>query len=77
MHLEERVRTQLRRQHKLVNRTQAYQQFSGQTINGRDTAFKLPTTEPWRTVHALVCRTLERRLRENRMHGLKREGWLL
>jgi len=54
MHVEERVRTQLRRRHKLISRAQAYQRFPGQVIYGRYGVFKLPTTAPWRSAHALV-----------------------
>lgn len=53
MHVEERVRTQLRQRHKLVSRAQAYQRFPGQVIYGRYGLFKLPTTAPWRAAHAL------------------------
>jgi hypothetical protein len=54
MHVEERVRTQLRRRHKLISRAQAYHRFPGQVIYGRYGVFKLPTTAPWRTAHALI-----------------------
>jgi RNA-directed DNA polymerase len=36
MHVEERVRTHLRRRHKLVSRAQAYQRFPGQVIYGSE-----------------------------------------
>jgi RNA-directed DNA polymerase len=49
MHVEERVRTQLRRRYKLSSREQAYQRFSRQVIYGRYGVFKLPSTAPWRT----------------------------
>jgi hypothetical protein len=54
MHVEERVRTHLRRRHKLVRRAKAYQRFPGQVIYGRYGLFKLPTTAPWRAAHAWV-----------------------
>ena len=54
MHVEEQVRTQLRRRHKLHSRAQAYQRFPGQVIYGHYGLFKLPTTAPWRSAHALV-----------------------
>jgi RNA-directed DNA polymerase len=54
MHVEERVRTQLRRRHKLISRAQAYRRFPGQGLYGRYGLFKLPTTAPWRTAHALA-----------------------
>ena len=53
MHVEERVRTHLRRRHKLVSRAQAYQQFPGRVIYGRYGLYKLPTNAPWRSAHAL------------------------
>jgi group II intron reverse transcriptase/maturase len=54
MHVEERVRTHLRRRHKLSSRAQAYQRFPGHVLYGRYGLFKLPTTAPWRSAHALV-----------------------
>ena len=54
MHVEERVRTQLRRRCKLHNRAPAYRRFSGQVVHGRYRLFKRPTTAPWRAAHALV-----------------------
>lgn len=52
MHVEERVRTQLRRRYKLTSRAQAYQRFPGQLIYGRYGVFKLPTTAPWQKANA-------------------------
>lgn len=54
LHVEERMRTHLRRRHKLVSRAQAYQHFPGRVIYGRYGLFKLPTNAPWRSAHALV-----------------------
>ncbi|MCA9233810.1 MAG: hypothetical protein KDA57_24450, partial [Planctomycetales bacterium] len=54
MHVEERMRTQLRRRHKLGSRAQAYKRFPGRVIYGRYGLFKLPTTAPWRSAHASV-----------------------
>ncbi len=54
MHVEERMRTQLRRRYKLGSRAQAYQRFPGRIIYGRYGLFKLPTTAPWRSAHASV-----------------------
>lgn len=54
MHVEERVRTHLRRRHKLVSRAQAYHHFPGPVIYGRYGLFKLPTHAPWRSAHALA-----------------------
>ncbi len=47
MHVEDRVRTHLRRRHKLASRAQGYRHYSGHVIYGRYGLFKLPT-------HALV-----------------------
>jgi len=54
MHVEERVRTHLRRRHNLATRAKGYQQFPGHVIYGRYGLFKLPTKAPWKTAHALV-----------------------
>jgi RNA-directed DNA polymerase len=53
MHVEERVRTHLRRRHKLKSRGEAYRRYPGQMIYERYGLYKLPTTAPWRTAHAL------------------------
>jgi len=53
-HVEDRMRTQLRRRYKLSSRQRAYQAFPRQMIHGRYGVFKLPTSAPWRTAHALV-----------------------
>jgi len=52
MHVEERVRTHLRKRHKLVSRAQAYQRFPGHVLYGRHGLFKLPTTAGWNRAHA-------------------------
>lgn len=54
MHVEERVRTHLRRRHNLATRAKGYQQFPGHMICGRYGLFKLPTKAPWKSAHALV-----------------------
>ncbi|MCP3953330.1 MAG: group II intron reverse transcriptase/maturase [Desulfobacterales bacterium] len=48
MHVEERMRTQLRRRYKVTSRARANQRFPGQVIHGRYGVFKLPTTAPYR-----------------------------
>ena len=53
-HVEERVRTHLRRRHKLASRAKGYQQFPGHVIYGRYGLFKLSTKAPWKSAHALV-----------------------
>ena len=54
MHAEQRMRTHLRRRHKLQSRAQAYQRFPGRVIHDHYGLFKLPTTAGWRPAHALV-----------------------
>jgi hypothetical protein len=46
-HVEERVRTQLRRRYKLVSRAQAYQRTPNAKLYGEIGLFKLPTTAGW------------------------------
>lgn len=53
MQVEERVRTQLRRRHKLT-RAQAYERFPTHTIYGQYGLYKLPTYATWRSAGALV-----------------------
>lgn len=53
MQVEERVRTHLRRRHKLT-RAQAYGRFPGHKIYGKYGLYKLPTYATWRSAHALV-----------------------
>jgi RNA-directed DNA polymerase len=54
VHVEERMRTQLRRRYQLHSRAQAYQAFPGRFIYDRLGLFKLPTTASWRSAHASV-----------------------
>jgi RNA-directed DNA polymerase len=54
MHVEEGVRTHLRRRHKRVSRAQGYLRFPGHVIYGRDGLFKLPTHALWRAAHTWV-----------------------
>lgn len=53
MHVEERVRTQLRKRYKLT-RAQAYERFPTHTTYGRYGLYKLPTHAAWRSAHASV-----------------------
>ncbi len=50
---EERMRTHLRRRHKLHNRAQSYHRFSDSKLYDDYGLFKLPTTVAWRKAHAL------------------------
>ena len=52
MHVEERVRTHLRRRHHLAGRSQGYHRFPGELIYRDYELFKLPTHAPWRSAHA-------------------------
>ena len=50
---EERMRTHLRRRHKLYSRAQSYHRFSGSKLYDDYGLFRLPTTAAWRKTHAL------------------------
>ncbi len=52
-HVEERMRTHLRRRFKLASRAQAYHHLPTSKLYGRFGLFKLPTTAGWRRTHAL------------------------
>lgn len=54
MHAEQRIRTHLRRRHKLASRAQVYQRFPGRVIHDRFGLFRMPTTAGWRPAHARV-----------------------
>ena len=73
-HVEERIRTHLRKRHKVRDRKTGYVRFKHRALYERYGLHKVPTTAAWMRAHALQCRTSESRVRENRMHGLMREG---
>ena len=52
-HVEERMRTHLRRRFKLHSRAQAYYRIPTSKLYGSYGLFKLPTTAGWRKTHAL------------------------
>ena len=52
-HVEERLRTHLRRRFKLRSRFQAYHHLPTSKLYGSYGLFKLPTTAGWRRMHAL------------------------
>lgn len=52
-HVEERMRTHLRRRFKLHSRYQAYYQLPTAKLYGKYGLFKIPTTAGWRKTHAL------------------------
>ena len=54
MHAEERLRTQLRRRHKLNSRAQGYIRFPTAHLYDYAGLFKLPTSAGWKSVHALT-----------------------
>lgn len=51
--VEERVRIQLRRRHKLI-RAQAYLRFSARRLYGEYGLYKVPASAPWRSAKAPV-----------------------
>ncbi len=53
MQVEERLRTHLRRRHKLKSRGAAYDRFPNHSLYERYGLFKLPTTAGWKKAHAL------------------------
>ena len=53
MQIEERLRTHLRRRHKLKSRGAAYDRFPNHSLYERYGLFKLPTTAGWKKAHAL------------------------
>jgi len=53
-HVEERLRTHLRKRHKVRIRNFGYTRFPHNILYERHGLFKLPTTAPWKRAHALV-----------------------
>lgn len=53
MQVEERLRTHLRRRHKLKSRGAAYDRFPNHSLYERYGLFKLPTSAGWKKAHAL------------------------
>lgn len=53
MQVEERVRTHLRRRHKLRCRGEAYARFPNHSLYNRYGLYKMPTTAGWKKAHAL------------------------
>ena len=74
-HTEQRLRTHLRKRHKIKDRGTGCLCFTGSSLYTKYGLYKVPTTAGWTNVHALRWRTSESRVRENRTHGLMREGW--
>ena len=53
-HAEERLRTHLRKRHKVRIRNYGYTRFPNKVLYERHGLFKLPTPVPWKRAHALV-----------------------
>jgi group II intron reverse transcriptase/maturase len=52
-HVEERLRTHLRKRHKIKDRGTGYFRFSSRALYGKYGLYKVPTTAGWKKVHAL------------------------
>jgi group II intron reverse transcriptase/maturase len=52
-HVEERLRTQLRKRHKIKDRGTGYFRFGNRTLYGKYGLYKVPTTAGWTKAHAL------------------------
>jgi len=52
-HVEERLRTQLRKRHKIRHRVTGYIRFSRKKLYEQYGLYKVPTTAGWTTVHAM------------------------
>ena len=53
-HAEERLRTHMRKRHKIKYRAGGYERFPSRVLYGRYGLFKVPTTAPWKNAHALA-----------------------
>ena len=52
-HLEERLRTHLRKRHKIKDRGTGYARFGSQVLYGKYGLYKVPTTAGWKKAHAV------------------------
>lgn len=52
-HVEERLRTHLRKRHKIKDRGTGYARFGNHALYGKYGLYKVPTTAGWKKVHAL------------------------
>ena len=73
-HAEERLRIHLRKRYKVRDWKTSVIRFPRRVLYEEYGLYKVPTVAGWKSAHALMCRTSESRVRENRMHGLMREG---
>jgi RNA-directed DNA polymerase len=53
-HAEERLRTHMRKRHKIKFRAGGYERFPGRVLYERYGLFKVPTTASWKNAHALA-----------------------
>jgi RNA-directed DNA polymerase len=53
-HAEERLRTHMRKRHKIKFRAGGYERFPSRVLYERYGLFKVPTTAPWKNAHALA-----------------------
>lgn len=53
-HAEERLRTHMRKRHKIKFRAGGYERFPSRVLYGRYGLFKVPTTAAWKNAHALA-----------------------
>ena len=51
-HVEERVRTHLRKRHRVPTRGAAFRRFGSEALYGHYGLYKIPTTAGWTTAHA-------------------------
>jgi len=73
-HAEDQLRTHLMKRHKVKDRKAALCRFPRRDLYERYGLYKVSGTAGWRSAHASRCRASESRVRENRMHGLMKEG---
>jgi hypothetical protein len=52
-HVEERLRTHLRKRHKIKDRGAGYAKFCNKALYGKYGLYKVPTTAGWKKAHAL------------------------
>lgn len=52
-HLEQRLRTHLRKRHKIRDRIAGYAKFPAKSLYERYGLYKVPTTAGWKKAHAL------------------------
>lgn len=52
-HVEERLRTHLRKRHKIKDRGTGYARFGSQVLYGKYGLYKVPTTAGWKKAHAV------------------------